>query len=556
MQLTCFTVTNYRSITTAYKIQLKNVTVLVGKNNEGKSNLIKALDLAMEILHYVGVTKRRMAPTRSYSWIEDFPISLQNSKKLKNKHTEFRLDFSLNDTEVAEFYNAVGSVINGELSIYIVIKQDNTVSITVPKRGKNAKGLSNKLTDIAEFLYQHIKVQYIPAVRSEVDAYDVISEIIENEFATTDDEEYKKAEKYIAEYQAAKLKSLASKIKVPLSNFMPKIKGVDIAIEDRVSRRRPFLYGKNIAVSIDDGVRTSLSKKGDGVKSLTTMAILSQTSASNRIIIVDEPENHLHPEAIHYLRKTLYGLAETNQVVISTHNPIFVNRNSVASNIIVDRNEAKPANRIDEVRNMLGVMMSDNLIYSDYTIVVEGITDKTILTKVMLSDPVLGPMIESNQIAIRVLAGVDNLKPELYNLNRYMCRYIAILDNDEAGKNAAKEACEKLGMLNNCFRYFIVEKMRESEIEDTLDADTYKEVLLSEFDIDITSAPFKNKSRKWSKRVKDVAELSARILDDETIDSIKKRISELVSEGSITFSKAGQSLIENILSAIKKDVEQ
>lgn len=117
MQLTYFTVSNYRSITAAYRIDLKNVTVLVGKNNEGKSNLIKALDLAMKILHYVGITKRRVIPARSYSWIEDFPISLQNNKKLKNKHTEFRLDFLLNDTEVAEFYNAVGSWINGELSI-------------------------------------------------------------------------------------------------------------------------------------------------------------------------------------------------------------------------------------------------------------------------------------------------------------------------------------------------------------------------------------------------------------------------------------------------------
>ena len=43
------------------------------------------------------------------------------------------------------------------------------------KKGKNAKALSNKLAEIAEFIYQHIKVQYIPAVRSEADAYDVIN---------------------------------------------------------------------------------------------------------------------------------------------------------------------------------------------------------------------------------------------------------------------------------------------------------------------------------------------------------------------------------------------
>ena len=553
MQLTYFTVTNYRSITTAYKIDLKNVTVLVGKNNEGKSNLIKALDLAMEILHYAGVTKRRLVPPRSYSWIEDFPISLQNNKKLKNKHTEFRLDFLLNETEVAEFHSVVGSTINGELSIYIVIKQDNTVSITVPKKGKNAKALSNKLAEIAEFIYQRIKVQYIPAIRSEANAYDVISEIIENEFATTEDIKYKEAEAYIAEYQAKKLKALATQIKIPLSKFMPKIKGVDIGIEDRFSRRKPFLYGKNIAVSIDDGVKTSLSKKGDGVKSLTTMAILSQTNASNRIIIVDEPENHLHPEAIHYLRKTLYSLAETNQVVISTHNPIFVNRNNVTSNIIVDKNEAKLANRIDDVRSILGVMMSDNLVYSDYIVVVEGLTDKKVLTAAMLSDPTISPMLESNQITIRAISGVHNLQAELYNLERYMCRYIVILDNDEAGKNAAKEARDKFGISNDCFRYFVVDKMRESELEDTFDKDSYKERFLEEFGIDVSADPFKNKSRKWATRIKDVAALSGRILESEDIDAMKMRLSDLIAEGNASFSATGLQLVKNIVEAIKID---
>lgn len=37
MRLIRFSVTNYRSITTAHKIQMSNMTVLVGKNNEGKS---------------------------------------------------------------------------------------------------------------------------------------------------------------------------------------------------------------------------------------------------------------------------------------------------------------------------------------------------------------------------------------------------------------------------------------------------------------------------------------------------------------------------------------
>jgi len=42
MRLIRFSVLNYRSITTAHKIEMSNLTVLVGKNNEGKSNILRA----------------------------------------------------------------------------------------------------------------------------------------------------------------------------------------------------------------------------------------------------------------------------------------------------------------------------------------------------------------------------------------------------------------------------------------------------------------------------------------------------------------------------------
>ena len=50
MKLSDFSVVNYRSITTARKIKTNNMTVLVGKNNEGKSNILRALTLAMDIM--------------------------------------------------------------------------------------------------------------------------------------------------------------------------------------------------------------------------------------------------------------------------------------------------------------------------------------------------------------------------------------------------------------------------------------------------------------------------------------------------------------------------
>lgn len=47
MELVNFSVTNFRSITKAHKVSVSDTTVLIGRNNEGKSNLLRALDVAM-----------------------------------------------------------------------------------------------------------------------------------------------------------------------------------------------------------------------------------------------------------------------------------------------------------------------------------------------------------------------------------------------------------------------------------------------------------------------------------------------------------------------------
>ena len=396
MRLTRFTVSNYRSITDAYQISVHNTTVFLGKNNEGKTNLIKALKLAMDIIHHVGETGRKILPPRLYEWEKDFPIALQNNRRLKHKETNFRLDFSLDEKEVLDFNTSIGSSINGDLSIFIVIKDARTVSITMPKRGKNTTSLTNKICEISKFVNEHTNIQFISAIRSESDAYEVINELIDSELSTINDEKYLEAQNYIKESQNKKLQILSNRIQAQLSTFIPQIKSIDINLEERHYLHRRFPYRNSLSVNIDDGVKTSLEYKGDGIKSLTTMAILSQTDAEGRIIVVDEPEAHLHPAAIHYLRKALFDLSEKNQVIISTHSPIFVNRNNTPSNIIVENGKAIPANRIDDIRKCLGVMMSDNLAYSNYVIVVEGPTDKSILSSLCQRDEKLKHLLQNN----------------------------------------------------------------------------------------------------------------------------------------------------------------
>ena len=100
-----FSVTNYRSITTAHNIQMNNMTVLVGKNNEGKSNILRALSLAMDIMRLYADNPRVLnMPDRvlkkRYDWDRDYPISLQG--RYPNGHTLISLSFQLTEGRTQE----------------------------------------------------------------------------------------------------------------------------------------------------------------------------------------------------------------------------------------------------------------------------------------------------------------------------------------------------------------------------------------------------------------------------------------------------------------------
>ena len=79
------------------------------------------------------------------------------------------------------------------------------------------------------------------------------------------------------------------------------------------------------------------------------------------ILAIEEPESHLHPSAIHQLRAVLADIASKHQVIMTTHCPLFVDRTSIKSNIIVHKNKAVPAKDVKEIRDILGVRASNNL---------------------------------------------------------------------------------------------------------------------------------------------------------------------------------------------------
>jgi len=505
MRLVQFSATNYRSITSAHRIALDNVTVLIGRNNEGKSNLLRALEVAMTLLKQHAATpqirsRRMYVGDSAYLWQRDFPVQFQERRT--STQTILKLEFLLDVNECVEFRNEIGSNINGSLPLEIKIGKDQEPQIRLVKSGKNTTALADKSAQIARFVANRIHFNYIPAVRTDSTTIELIGGLLSQELRTLEsDKRYLKALGTIATLQKPILDELATRVYGPLKEFLPSIQSVKLEISD--SSRR-YSLRRDVSVVIDDGTPTLLEYKGDGVKSLAALGLLKSQSAPTgaSILAIEEPESHLHPAAIHQVNEIIQSISRAAQVIVTTHNPLFVDRENIKANVIVSDGAATPAKNIAAIRDVLGIKASDNLTHANYALVVEGQEDAIALRALLplLSDKV-AKALRNNMLIIEPIGGAGNLSYKLSLLRNSLCAAHAFLDDDQAGHDAYQKAAdESLISVVGC-TFIKCNGMTEAEFEDCINLEVYRESILNEQGVDLNSTKFRGNG-KWSQRMR------------------------------------------------------
>jgi len=461
VQLVKFGIQNYRSIRKTPKLAIDTgLTVLLGPNNEGKSNVLRGLTTALELLSFFRyeTSLKTKKPTKGkpksvlphrrfggdvYVWERDFPVSMQESKP--DGESIFTIDFSLTDAEVVAFKDHVGSQLNSTLPVEIRASK-HEASFRVLKPGKAAKPLANKASKIAAFVSNRVQFQHIEAVRSARQAKEVVSRLVAEQLRVLEDnEQYRDALLTIETLQEPILSSISKAITESLSAFLPDVQSVEVSIP---SRRRSRALTRETEIMVDDGTATSLDRKGDGVQSLAAISLLrhraSEVSGNQDLIIaIEEPESHLHPKAMHGLKSVLQEIASEHQLVISTHSPLFVERSRISANILVQKQEAKLAKNIAEIRDSLGVRLQDNLQSCEVVLVVEGEEDRVALEPMLSSaSNGLRKAFASNRLGIDTLGGGTNLTYKLSQLRLAVCEVHVLLDDDDTGRSSLQKAID------------------------------------------------------------------------------------------------------------------
>jgi putative ATP-dependent endonuclease of OLD family len=280
-----------------------------------------------------------------------------------------------------------------------------------------------------------------------------------------------------------------------------------VAVQTGGGLRRALRHSSRVLV--DDGTETELGRKGDGVKSLTAIALLRHTSqkaqgSRSLIFAIEEPESHLHPRAIHGLRAVLQEIANANQVIVTTHSPVLVDRQETQRNIIVKDGRAVPARHIREVRDALGVELSDNLASATLVLLVEGEEDSQILQAWLpKASQKLNKALASGNLAIDTLNGATNLRYKASLHKSHLCRVHVFVDNDDAGRTAL-EAAIAAGVVDQTeYQAAVCQGMAHSELEDLLVQKAYESAILASFGVTLQPKFMSTNKKQWSDRVRD-----------------------------------------------------
>jgi hypothetical protein len=259
---------------------------------------------------------------------------------------------------------------------------------------------------------------------------------------------------------------------------------------------------------------------------------------------------------MHSLREVIETLAANNQVVLTTHCPLFVDRATIGRNIIIDRNTAKPAKDISSIRSLLGVRASDNLVNASHVLVVEGNEDIIALTALLPHlSPAIAKALKQFQLVLEQIGGAGNLSYKLSTLANALCVTHVLLDNDEAGKKAYERAVSD-GTLRVADTTFVnCRGMPGSEFEDTLESGIYRAEILDSFDVDIGDAAFRGNA-KWSDRIKACFEKQGKAWSDAMKTQVKAVVAQAVAKRpGDALNPHKRSAIDALVSALERKLE-
>jgi energy-coupling factor transporter ATP-binding protein EcfA2 len=221
----------------------------------------------------------------------------------------------------------------------------------------------------------------------------------------------------------------------------------DTAVNTKVES---FFPGVNIKIHIPTPELKEVFSKG------TIKADIKRTTGgqtSNTILLIDEPELYLHPQAIEVLRDALKTLSNQGyQVIFSTHSPFMITSKDVGNTLLIRKNNIRGTHKRNSLKSVIPTIAttapsqlelifslshSSNILFSERVILAEGTTENRLLPSII--HKVTAKTIGLHKTALVSMGGSGNTRKAMLVLQAMDIPTKAIVDLDFALKQGEKD---------------------------------------------------------------------------------------------------------------------
>ena len=260
--------------------------------------------------------------------------------------------------------------------------------------------------------------------------------------------------------RAAELNAFDAAVNGKVESFFP---GVNIKVHVPTPELKEVFSKGTIKVfeNLNPAGR-DVSALGHGAQRSIQMALVrhladikrdSGEQASNTILLIDEPELYLHPQAIEVLRDALKTLSTQGyQVIFSTHSPFMITSKDVGNTLLIRKNDTHGTHKRNSLRAAIPTVTttapsqlelifslshSSNILFSERVILAEGTTENRLLPSII--QKVTSRTIGLHKTALVSMGGSGNTRKAMLVLNTMDIPTKAIVDLDFALKQGVRD---------------------------------------------------------------------------------------------------------------------
>ncbi|MBS3947904.1 MAG: ATP-binding protein [Dethiobacter sp.] len=488
MKLKAFRVLFYRSILDSGWIDVDDITVIVGKNESGKTALLKALH------------KFNPFNPEPYNIDREWPRGHRRERSPDAVVVEARFEFT--DAEKAQVHDLcpanvtpsgvqISKTYNGDFKITFLQAE-------VPEDAYMMPAVCNELEIrvrewLPTFIYMDDHrpfqgVAYLDQIhqrknQNQLTEQDKTFLMILEMAGLNFDEEFQRASEQEKEQRMLDMNDASLTLTRQLADHWSQRKYQTNIVAD----------GYHLIAFVSDEVQPALVPLNERSKGFqwffsfdVTFLYETKGTFKNAIILLDEPGLHLHAAAQRDLLKRIREYAKGNQLIYTTHMPFMIDMERLDNICVCLESKGKGTTvsadfyAADEharfpLQAALGLSMSHSLFVGPYNLVVEGITDFWLISTMAAIFRSEGHPSLDERIVITPAGGATKAAYVATMLQGQELNVVVLLDSDPEGQRVAEGLIKQWIMKDRHVLMIgkILGRTDETTIEDLFPADFY-----------------------------------------------------------------------------------